>query len=90
MNSESKEHTNCAKLLNLYKEMKTFGITSNYYPAIELANKTNSQTVVASSSPYAPPIKSLINNLQNVNVDEYFSLQIDPNYFKGFGIRIRI
>jgi hypothetical protein len=88
MNSESKEHTNCAKLFYLYKEMKTFGITSKYDTSIDLVNKTSSGTFVESSSAYAPPLSIKINELQNLNLEEYFSLQIDPTYYRGFGIRI--
>lgn len=90
MNSENEEHTHCAKLFNFYKEMKSFGITKVFNSSIDLANTSNSQTFVESSSAYAPPINIKINELQNINLEEYFSLQIDPTYYRGFGIRIGI
>jgi hypothetical protein len=90
MNSESEEHTDCAKLFDLYKEMKSFRITKSDYSPLDLVNTTNSLKSVESSSEYAPSLNLKINNLQNVNLEEYFSLLIDPTYYRGFGIRIGI
>ncbi len=90
MKSESNEHAHCAELFHLYEEMKTFGISSKLDPSNDLSETTNSRAFVESSSAYAPSMNLKINKLQNVNLEEYFTLQIDPTYYRGFGIRIEI
>jgi len=90
INSESKRHAHCAKLLFLHEELKAFGISTKNDTSIHHMKTRGYVTFAESSSAYITPLNLKFRRLQNLNTEEYFSESINPHYSKGFGIRLRI
>jgi len=90
MNSESNEHTYCEDVFDSNEEMKTLGITTIYYTSIDTYKTTNNLTYQESDYTDIPKLNLKFKRLQNINLEEHFSEPMNPAYFKGFGLRIKI
>ncbi len=90
MNSKSKDHEHCAKLFLSHEGSKTYGITTIYFTTTDAYKTTNYLTSQESDYTYLSPINSKFKRLQNLNLEEHFSEPMNPAYYKGFGIRLKI
>ena len=90
MNSESNEHTYCEDVFDSNEGIKTLGITTIYYTSIDTYKTTNNLTFQESDYTDIPKLNLKFKRLQNINLEEHFSEPLNPAYFKGFGLRIKI
>ncbi len=90
MNSESEEHTYCENHFDSNEGMKTLGLTTIYYTTIDTYKTTNYLTYQETEYTYLSPLNLKFKRLQNLNLEEHFSEPLNPAYYKGFGIRLKI
>jgi len=90
MNSESNEHSNCEDVFDSNKGMKTLGVTTIYYTPIDAYKTTDNLTFQEPDYTDLPKLNLKFKRLQNINLDKHFSEPLNPAYFKGFGLRIKI
>ena len=90
MNSESNEHNYCEDVFDSNEGMKTLGITTIYYTPINTYKTTNNLTFQESDYTDLPKLNLKFKRLQNINLEEHFSEPLNPAFFKGFGLRIKI
>ena len=90
MNSESNEHNYCEDVFDSNEGMKTLGITTIYYTPIKTYKTTNNLAFQESDYTDLPKLNLKFKRLQNVNLEEHFSEPLNPAFFKGFGLRIKI
>ena len=90
MNSESNEHDYCEDVFDSNERIKTVGITTIYYTPMNTYKTTNDLTFQESDYTDLPKLNLKFKRLQNINLEEHFSEPLNPAYFKGFGLRIKI
>ncbi len=90
MSQELIKCENSTKLSNSLEEMKYL---NNYYPSVsncETTNCSNHKKFKETQFTYSSAVKLNFRTSQNINLEDQVFQLIDPNYFKGFGIRIKI
>ena len=90
MNNKSDKHKNCVTLFLTHEGMKTYSITTIYYTSIDAYKTTNEVRSPELDASFLSPINIKFKRLQNLNEVDYFSEPMNPAYFKGFGLQIRI
>ncbi len=81
------------KLPNSLEEMKYLNIANNYYPFVsncETTNCLNHKKFDETQLTYSSAKKLNLERSQNINLEESIFQLTDSNYFRGFGIRIKI
>jgi len=91
MTKQNKECEHFEEPQNLSTETTFQGGSMIYYRLIDIKktdNNINLETINENSYTQLDAIELNIKRLKNVNLEEYFFQPIDPNYYRGVGIRL--